>query len=99
MSETASPKAASIIRSQPIGHPPLHPIRSPPTPRAHWLVGLVFSNHRFLVLVLGVLCLVLLLVGFWLGAEQVARWTLTTSPSTELNVNVWGPVPDLCFAV
>ena len=54
---------------------------------------------RFLALVLGLLCLVLLLVGFWLGGEQVAVWTLTTSPSTELNVNVWGPVPDLHVVV
>ncbi len=50
---------------------------------------------RFLALVLGVLCLALLLVGLWLGAEQVRVWTLTPSPSTELNVNVWGPAPDL----
>ncbi len=53
----------------------------------------------FLALVLGVLCLVLLLVGVCLGTEQVAVWTLTTSPSTELNVNVWGPRPDVQIVV
>ena len=61
--------------------------------------GCLSDILRFLVLVLGVLCLALLLVGFWLGAEQVAVWTLTTSPSTELNVNVWGPAPDLHVVV
>ena len=54
---------------------------------------------RFLALVLGVLCLALLLVGFWLGAEQVRGWTIATSPSTELNVNVWGPASDLHVVV
>ena len=54
---------------------------------------------RFLALVLRTLCLALLLAGCLLGTEQVAVWTLTTSPSTELNVNVWGPAPDLFVVV
>ncbi len=38
-------------------------------------------------------------MGLWLATEQVAVWTLTPSPSTELDVNVWGPAPDLYVVV
>ncbi len=50
--------------------------------------GCLTDVLRFLLLVLGVLCLALSLTGLWLGPEHSAVWTLTTSPTTKVNVNI-----------
>ncbi len=61
--------------------------------------GCLADFLRFVVLVLGMLCLALWLTGLWLGPEHSAVYTLTGSPTNAFEVHVSGPTPELRIAV
>ena len=64
-----------------------------------FLYGCLADLLRFVVLLLGVLCLLLWLSGLWLGPEHRAVVTLATDATTEFDVIIWGPTPDLQIVV
>jgi hypothetical protein len=57
--------------------------------------GCLFDLLRFLLVVLGMLCAALWLVGFWLGPEHTSTFAIPMSPSTAFNITLRGPSPDL----
>jgi hypothetical protein len=61
--------------------------------------GCLFDLLRFLLAVLGALCVALWLGALWLGPEHAAVFTASTSPTTEAYLRIHGPSPDVALAV
>ena len=57
--------------------------------------GCLFDLLRLVLGALTLLCVALVVTGLWLGPEHVAVLTTTISPTTELNMHIFGPSPDL----
>ena len=59
------------------------------------LRGCLVDLLRFALGALALLCVALLVATWWLGPEHTAVWVVALDAGTELDVNVWGPSPDL----
>jgi hypothetical protein len=57
--------------------------------------GCLFDLLRLVLGALTLLCVALVLAGLWLGPDHVAVLTTTISPTTDLNIHVFGPSPDI----